>query len=526
MMRSLYSGVSGLKTHQTKMDVIGNNIANVNTVAYKSQSVTFQDVMYQTTQSASGPNAATGVGGKNAKQIGLGVTTGAITANITTAGATQTTNNPFDVKITGDSFFIVNNGTQNFYTKAGNFTVDSAGNLVQSTNGYNVMGWQVDDEGVIQKAAVSPLQIMSAKNQTSDAQATTKATVAGIINKDDENINSEAGKIINLTFTDALGYSYNANFSIHSTSGLTVAGTTPDASGGTDNSPADALAALNTQLGLAGNNALVEGTTKLPNGNNQVVSIKDNGDGTYTAERRETYGDGYFYIKLDKILDANNRDVIADSGAAFGGTLGFTDANGDPINSAILVKFDPDKGGLTAIDGDADAKTSTLTFGNNAGQNRFEDIEIDFSGTQMKGSASSVAIKPGEADGSTGKGRKVGKMINISIQPNGMIYGTYDNGDQKCLGQIAVTQFSNPSGLQKEGDNLYSETLNSGEFDGIGVDITVDNGSMATGVLEMSNVDLSSEFTEMITTQRGFQANSRIITVSDTLIEELVNLKR
>lgn len=107
-----------------------------------------------------------------------------------------------------------------------------------------------------------------------------------------------------------------------------------------------------------------------------------------------------------------------------------------------------------------------------------------------------------------------------------MIYGTYDNGDQKCLGQIAVTQFSNPSGLQKEGDNLYSETLNSGEFDGIGVDITVDNGSMATGVLEMSNVDLSSEFTEMITTQRGFQANSRIITVSDTLIEELVNLKR
>ena len=123
-------------------------------------------------------------------------------------------------------------------------------------------------------------------------------------------------------------------------------------------------------------------------------------------------------------------------------------------------------------------------------------------------------------------GRKVGDLSGIAIQNNGMIYASYDNGQTRLLGQIAVAQFSNPSGLEKEGDNLYSATLNSGEFDGIGVDVSADGGYMSTGVLEMSNVDLSSEFTEMITTQRGFQANSRIITVSDTMLEELVNLKR
>ena len=117
-------------------------------------------------------------------------------------------------------------------------------------------------------------------------------------------------------------------------------------------------------------------------------------------------------------------------------------------------------------------------------------------------------------------------MSGISIQTDGKIYATYDNGQTKLLGQIAVAEFANPSGLEKEGDNLYSDTLNSGEFDGVGVNITANGGYMNTGILEMSNVDLAAEFTEMITTQRGFQANSRIITVSDTLLEELVNLKR
>ena len=140
--------------------------------------------------------------------------------------------------------------------------------------------------------------------------------------------------------------------------------------------------------------------------------------------------------------------------------------------------------------------------------------------------SSTITPLRGDAEGN-GAGRKVGGMSGISIQKDGKIFATYDNGMRKLVGQIAVATFANASGLAKEGDNLYSATQNSGDFDGIGQDITDDGtGYMNTGVLEMSNVDLASEFTEMITTQRGFQANSRIITVSDTLLEELTNLKR
>ena len=146
-------------------------------------------------------------------------------------------------------------------------------------------------------------------------------------------------------------------------------------------------------------------------------------------------------------------------------------------------------------------------------------IDSEYKGTSTIGATS------GDLDG-LGTGRRLGDMIGVSIQKDGMIYASYDNGMTKLLGQIATAAFANASGLEKEGDNLYSATLNSGEFDGIGVDITAGGGYMSTGQLEMSNVDLSSEFTEMITTQRGFQANSRIITVSDTLLEELTNLKR
>ena len=138
---------------------------------------------------------------------------------------------------------------------------------------------------------------------------------------------------------------------------------------------------------------------------------------------------------------------------------------------------------------------------------------------------STLGATSGDFEG-LGAGRRLGDMIGVSIQQNGMIYASYDNGMTKLLGQIATASFANASGLEKQGDNLYSATLNSGEFDGIGVDVTANGGYMSTGQLEMSNVDLSSEFTEMITTQRGFQANSRIITVSDTLLEELTNLKR
>ena len=157
----------------------------------------------------------------------------------------------------------------------------------------------------------------------------------------------------------------------------------------------------------------------------------------------------------------------------------------------------------------------------------FTTVNVDFSKAVVtdNNGKSTVALEKGDKN-DLNAGRESGTLQGVSIQTNGMIYASYTNGQKRLLGQIAVTEFANASGLQKEGDNLYSSTKNSGDFNGIGIDITENGDAMNTGVLEMSNVDLSSEFTDMITTQRGFQANSRIITVSDTLLEELVNLKR
>lgn len=455
MMRSLYSGVAGLKTHQTRMDVIGNNIANVNTTAYKSQSMTFSDLMYQTTQAASGANPTTGVGGTNARQIGLGAKTSAIKTAITTQGASQTTNDPFDIMITGDSFFIVNNGQNNYFTRDGSFYVDGAGNLAMTSTGYNVMGWQVDpnDASAIKQDTVSALRVMTTENMTYPPEATKSARISGIIDKNDTNVNATAGKIMNLEFYDNQGYKYTAKLSVHSTK-----------------------------------------------------------------------TDGQFTVKLDDILDSKGKTVLADP------TKASLQQNNADVKDPVL-EFDLKNGSFKNVGptgGAAGGTESTLTLHFDAGTfPSFTDITIDFSNCSNLNNNGSSTVSPirGDAKGN-GAGRKVGEMSGIDIQKDGMIYANYDNGCSRLLGQIAVATFANASGLAKEGDNLYSATQNSGDFDGIGTDITTGGGYMNTGVLEMSNVDLSSEFTEMITTQRGFQANSRIITVSDTLLEELTNLKR
>ena len=140
-------------------------------------------------------------------------------------------------------------------------------------------------------------------------------------------------------------------------------------------------------------------------------------------------------------------------------------------------------------------------------------------------SSSTIKLNRGDINGLNG-GRKVGTLEEVSVNADGKIYGVYDNGEEKLLGQIAVARFANPAGLEAIGNSLYQVTQNSGDFDGIGQEVTEGGGTMSQGVLEMSDVDLSSEFTDMIVTQRGFQANSRIITVSDTMLEELINLKR
>ena len=549
MMRSMYSAVSGLKTHQTRMDVIGNNIANVNTVAFKSSSVTFSDILYQTTSNASGANATTGTGGVNAKQIGLGTTAAATKVSITSAGASETTGNPFDIRLTdknSTNFFIVNNGSENVFTRSGSFYVDGSGNLCMSSTGYTVMGWQVDETtGEIRKDTVSALRIMQEKNLTSAPEATTQATIAGVLDENDTDVKNDAGRVMNLNFYDNLGYQYTAKFAIKST--------------GTDGKYTVEL----TSVLDSNNQNIIKNLTKKEISqifgdyqadatlgqyglskdyefkNNKYVRKADNKefevDKTDSTLFKAADGSGdtvsitEIFSGITTTMAKDIKDPASKTKVEFDTTTGHATVKGEKTSYDLV--FDTSTGKFASIGGDTPSKMLNMSVLSSGLLNRngnFQNITVDFSQclNYENGGKSTIGADAGATDGKTGKGRKLGAMTGIFIDTSGRIYGTYDNGNTELLGQIAVAQFSNASGLEKVGESCYRTTLNSGEFDGIGVEISADGSSMTTGELEMSNVDLSSEFTSMITTQRGFQANSRVITTSDTLLEELVNLKR
>lgn len=445
MMRSLFSAVSGLKAHQTKMDVIGNNIANVNTVAYKAQSVTFGDVYYQTTQTATGPNRDSGKGGTNAKQIGLGASVGAITTAVSTPGAAERTDNAWDLMITGDAFFVVNNGGNTYFTRAGNFTTDLDGALV-TQGGANVMGWRVDADGNVVKDKVQPLYATSPEFMYTAPAVTTGVSVTGNISAQ-----STSDSVFTVNFYDTLGNEYQASLTVSYDQ---------------------------TSTGGVSNYTVTGG------------AVTKNGEAT-------------------------TLQVSCDQQMQFNSTTGASIV--DVMSNMTLTLTDPDgTNNIENIGVNGGGDTSTIT--------------MDASGLTMFADATDIKSTKGVKDATTGNvvgaGKAVGKMSTVGVDESGCIVASYSNGDTKIIGQIAVTTFANPAGLEKVGENMYAATLNSGEFDGIGQDITESNGKITSGYREMSNVDLADQFTSMITTQRGYQANSRIITVSDTMLEELINLKR
>ncbi|WP_455763510.1 flagellar hook protein FlgE [Roseburia inulinivorans] len=549
MMRSMYSAVSGLKTHQTRMDVIGNNIANVNTVAFKSSSVTFSDILYQTTSNASGANATTGTGGVNAKQIGLGTTAAATKVSITSAGASETTGNPFDIRLTdknSTNFFIVNNGSENVFTRSGSFYVDGSGNLCMSSTGYTVMGWQVDETtGEIRKDTVSALRIMQEKNLTSAPEATTQATIAGVLDENDTDVKNDAGRVMNLNFYDNLGYQYTAKFAIKSTG--TDGKYTVELTSVLDSNNQNIIKNLTKQEisqifgdyqadATLGQYGLAKGCTYDAATNQYEKDGKKYQKSATDPTVFQEVGNNANTVSITEIFSgitttmANDiKDPASKTKVEFDTKTGHATVKGEKTSYDLV--FDTSTGKFASIGGDTPSKMlnmSVLSSGLLNNNGNFQNITVDFSQclNYENGGKSTIGADAGAVDGTTGKGRKLGAMTGIFIDTSGRIYGTYDNGNTELLGQIAVAQFSNASGLEKVGESCYRTTLNSGEFDGIGVEISADGSSMTTGELEMSNVDLSSEFTSMITTQRGFQANSRVITTSDTLLEELVNLKR
>ncbi len=482
MLRSLYSGVSGMKVHQSRMDVIGNNISNVNTIGFKSSQVTFSDVLYQTSSAASGPDETTGRAGVNAKQIGLGANFASVKTTMDTTGGSTRTDNPFDLMIEGDGFFVVSNGTSNYFTKAGSFTLDANGTLCTAT-GYSVMGWQVDptDPTKVQPDTVSALHIMSAENMYSEPEATTNVHFNGNIDSADTDLTG-TGRVTNFTFYDNLGQSYTVQMLIK------------------QNTQADSL--IKNEYSVALTDVLD------CNGQSIFASKVDDGLGNITYEQSTitevSLGDYTFSVaSVDELTGVP--------------TLG-----GD----APILSFNAATGKMVSI-GDEEGVQSLNFSINIGGEHPFRDINVDFSALTMYANSGKTTIEGNKGDlENMGKGRTAGNMSGVSIDNAGKIYGVYDNGVSKLLGQVVVAKFANNSGLEAVGNSLFAESQNSGEFDGIGEDITTAGGKFNVGVLESSNVDLASEFTDMVVTQRGFQANSRIITVSDTLLEELINLKR
>lgn len=455
MMRSMFSGVSGLRVHQSKMDVIGNNISNVNTVAFKSGRVTFEQVFSQTLQGASAPDPISGRGGTNPMQIGLGVGIASVDT-IMTNGSVQRTDNPTDLAIEGDGFFIVKGGsTDTFrFTRAGNFGIDKVGNLV-TAGGLNVYGWQAytrEADGTYvfdTEAELEPINLyMDDTNNNKkiiSAKATTNAVISGNLDASYP-IPTEAKDEDGNTVLDADGNPVMKK--VKFTSPMTVY---------------DSL------------------------GNPYTINIdfwKEAVGASSTWEWEVVPQEGLTYSTTESSFDFNKQGKIID-------------------NEATEPKVKP---------------TITITPPATVGA---EDIEVQLDFSKLTMFASDSSAKPANVDGYSS-----GSLINFSIGSDGIITGIYSNGQQQPLGLIGLASFENPAGLEKSGNNLYTPTTNSGDFKkavkagGEGV------GMLNPGTLEMSNVDLSSEFTEMIVTQRGFQANSRIITTSDEMLQELVNLKR
>ncbi len=409
MMRSMFSGISGLRSHQLMMDVVGNNIANVNTQGFKASMITFQEALSQLIQAPSAGTATSG--GSNPIQVGLGVVVGAIDG-IFTQGASQVTGRGTDVAIQGDGFFIVEENGERFYTRAGAFAFDSAGNLI-SPSGQLVQGWLADPvTGLVDnQGPLTALNLPLA--QVIDPNLTSVVEIGG-------NIDAQ------LPVGDAI----NASIVVHDSLG----------------NPQDLVFTLTK----TGSNAFTASATI----NGTAVTLSS------TAFTFDTAGN----------LTSTNPITVS----------GYTPPGAAPMS------FDLDFGTSSPL----------VQFG---GPTSMEALDQD--------------------------GNASGTLRDFAIAPDGTIVGQFSNGWTRTLGQVALATFNNPNGLVRVGDSNFQESTNSGQAR-IGDPGSADRGVLAASTLEMSNVELAREFTNLIIAQRGFQANSRIITASDEVLADLVNMKR
>ncbi|MBQ6779999.1 MAG: flagellar hook protein FlgE [Treponema sp.] len=463
MMRSLYSGVSGLQNHQTRMDVIGNNIANVNTYGFKRGRVDFQDMISQQLSGAAKPT--TEVGGVNPKEVGLGMTVAAIDT-IFTQGNLQSTGVSTDLAIQGNGFFIEKNGEKSYYTRAGAFSLDNEGTLVNPANGYRIQGWMartIDGEQVLRTSA-SPEDLIIPVGSKDPAKATSNVNFACNLNKNTPEIPEGANE------ADIMKGTWATEFNIY------------DSFGNKHN------------LSVA--------FTRVPGNPNQwVAAVQVDPEAAQERDTRIGLGttDGMgttFTINFD------NNGILSSVTDSAGN-------NSNPEGEIILQA----SYNVPESNPNEDGTPYRQTFNLNLGT-------IGSMINTVTQSASTSSTKAFYQDGYT-----LGYLDNFKIDSSGIITGVYSNGTNRTIGQIALATFTNQGGLEKAGNNTYVESNNSG-IANVGVSGIAGKGSMLAGTLEMSNVDLSEQFTDMIVTQRGFQSNAKTIQTADTLLDTVINLKR
>ncbi|MBQ3670654.1 MAG: flagellar hook protein FlgE [Treponema sp.] len=463
MMRSLYSGVSGLQNHQARMDVIGNNISNVNTTGFKRGRVNFQDMISQQLQGAAKPTEEKG--GVNPKEVGLGMTVAAIDT-VFTQGNLQSTGISTDIAIQGNGFFIEKNGENSLYTRAGAFGVDKDGTLVNPANGFKVQGWmarELNGEMVVQTAA-TPTDITIPVGSKDPAKATQNVKFACNLNKNTPEIQEGA------TEAEIAKGTWNTEFKIYDSFG--------------------------NQHMLAVNFTRVPGS---PNQWRAAVQVDpENAEFTQTRIGLGTT-DGVedsFIVQFD---NTGTLQSVTDSAG------NVSNPEGEIILQASFTVPDANP--------DADGNPYRQTL----------NISMGTIGSQINTvtqSASQSSTKAFSQDGYT-----MGYLENFKIDSTGTITGVYSNGTNRTIGQLAMATFTNQSGLEKAGDTNFKESINSG-IANIGVSGVAGKGTLLAGALEMSNVDLTEQFTDMIVTQRGFQSNAKIIQTADTLLETVLSLKR
>jgi len=465
MMRSMFSGVSGLKNMQMAMDVIGNNMANVNTPGFKRSRVVFQDTLYQAMRGGAAPTDSTG--GTNPMGVGMGMAVSSVD-QIHTGAPAQASSRLTDMAIDGNGYFVVKTNGETSYTRSGSFSFDKLGNLVTSEGGI-VQGWLADSEGNIDASVSKVTGVNIAAYNLMAPKATSTMGVTG--NLDSSTASNDlttwdiaadvpadgTSETITKEYYDSLGNKEVLYFRFFRTVDDPAA-TPPSYSWNCDVS-------ADPQFGDADGDGTIEGSIEV--------------------------------VEPQGATPAAGSDVIRYTGIHF-------DSNGKLITDI-------------STPGENAVSMSFVIDRSSAGADPVS-ITVDLKALLQYNTDSTVQVE-------TQNGLPTGSLQSLSVGSDGVISGQYDNGQLKSLARVALANFRNPSGLQQVGSNQFVTSTNSGDAM-VGAPSSGGMGAILPSSLEMSNVDLSEELTQMIIVERGFTANSRIITTSDEMLQELANLKR